>query len=708
MALLERQIKSLPIFTDAGEEAVICGKIHRSKEEIMIDQRGIAVQWKSVAGWSARFLAVLILSAVSHGQDQADLTDLSPEQLSKIEVTSVSKKEQKLSDTAAAVYVITQQDIRNSTAINIPELLHMAPGLDVVQLNGSTWAISVRGFAEQFTDKMLVLIDGRSVFDPLIAGVVWADQDVPLEDIERIEVIRGPGATMWGTNAFNGVINIITKSAQETPGMLVSAGVGNDERSYASVQYGGKLGQSTHYRLFTKDFDDGPAGEFAGLPSHDSWRSVRGGFRVDTRASDRDFLLWEGDAFSGEAGSQSVIPVYTAPFTRSFIDNVGHGGEDLMGRWIHKSLDGEETTLQASWAHVIHPQQGLDVNGSVVGISLQHEKIVGRHDLVAGFSYDFRDAHTSSPDAAVSWSPANLSFNIAGGFMQDEILFLNGVLHFTAGIRVEHNSLSGWDAQPTVRLLWKVSPKQSLWWAYSLANRSADPDDTSLRNNIAIFPTPGGLQVLRLTGNPNIKPERMNAFEMGYRVQLLKTLSLDSTIFDNQYSAVLGQEAGQPFAEAGPPPRLVIPLVQQNDTAGHSIGGELAAQWIPVHALRMMAAYSLIEFEFTQTTAAGVNIDRQLWGEPPRHQLQLSSALNLPRHLELSNALSFVDRRTAQNIPGWTEVDSKLSWRPVESADFSLGVQNLLNKEHIEFISQLGGLPTTLGRTMNGRFTWHF
>jgi iron complex outermembrane receptor protein len=673
----------------------------------MLEQRAITVRLNPVAGWIARLFMVFILTAFSHAQGQTDLTDLSPEQLSKIEVTSVSKKEQKLSDTAAAVYVITQQDIRNSTATNIPELLHMAPGLDVVQLNGSTWAISVRGFAEQFTNKMLVLIDGRSVFDPLIAGVVWADQDVPLEDIERIEVIRGPGATMWGTNAFNGVINIITKPAQETPGALVSAGVGNDERSYASVQYGGKLGKSTHYRLFTKDFDDGPAGEFAGLPSHDSWRSVRGGFRADTRASDRDFLLWEGDAFSGDAGSQSVIPVYTAPFTRSFIDNVGHGGEDLMGRWIHKSLNGDETTLQASWAHVIHPQLGLDVHGNVAGISLQHEKIVGRHDLVAGFSYDFRDAHTSSPDTNVSWSPANLSFNIAGGFMQDEIVFLNGVLHFTAGIRVEHNSLSGWDAQPTVRLLWKVSPRQSLWTAYSLANRSADPDDTSIRNNISIFPTPEGLQVLRLMGNPAIKPERLNAFELGYRVQMMKTLSLDTTAFYSKYSGLLGTEPGQPFTEAGPPPRLVIPLINQNDTGGHSIGGELATQWIPVHGLRLVAAYSLIEFEFAQKTAAGVTA-LQLWGEPPRHQLQLSSALNLPRHLELSNALSFVDRRIVQNIPGWTEVDSKLSWRPFESAEFSLGVQNLLNKEHIEFISQLGGLPTTLGRTMNGRFTWHF
>jgi iron complex outermembrane receptor protein len=188
---------------------------------------------------------------------------------------------------------------------------------------------------------------------------------------------------------------------------------------------------------------------------------------------------------------------------------------------------------------------------------------------------------------------------------------------------------------------------------------------------------------------------------------MMKTLSLDTTAFYSLYSGLLGTEPGQPFAEAGPPPRLVIPLIEQNDTAGHSIGGELATQWVPLHGLRLIAAYSLIEFEFTQKTAAGAT-ELQLWGEPPRHQLQLSSAVNLPRHLELSNALSFIDRRTAQNVPGWTEVDSKISWRPVKSADFSLGVQNLLNKEHIEFISQLGGLPTTLGRTMNGRFTWHF
>ena len=675
----------------------------------MIEQRSKPMRKRCAFVWSAQFLYVMMLAASGVAQDeQPDLTQLSPEQLSKIVVSSVSKKEQKLNDSAAAVYVITRQDIRNSTATSIPELLHTVPGMDVVQIDGSTWAISVRGFAEQYTDKMLVLIDGRNVFDPLVAGVIWADQDVPLEDIERVEVIRGSGATMWGTNAFNGVINIITKPAQDTQGASVSVGIGNDERSYVLARYGGKLGKSTHYRIFSKSFDNGPAGEFAGLASHDSWRSIMGGFRVDTRASDHDFLLWEGQAFSGNAGKQSLTPLFAPPFTRAFVDQMGHGGEDLMGRWTHKAVNGDETVLQASWAHVIHPEQALDVHGNVVGLSLQHDKILGRHDLVTGLSYDFRNAHTSSLDGNVSWSPANPSFNIAGGFIQDEILFLNGALRFTAGIRVERNSLSGWAAQPTGKLLYKVSPRKSLWWSYSLASRTADPDDVGIRSNIAIFPTATGLHLLRLMGNPDFKPEKLNAFEMGYRVQMMESLSLDVAVFDNQYSDLLGPEPGQPFAESGPPPRIVIPLINQNDTAGHSRGAELAAQWVPTHALRMVAAYSLIEFEFAQTSARGITTGRQLWGEPPRHQLQMSSSVNLPRHLELSNALSFVDRRPVQNLPAWTEVDSKLSWRPSKSGEFSFGVQNLFNKEHTEFLSQSGGLPTTLGRSMNGRFTWYF
>src|ERR1043166_3509584 len=240
-------------------------------ELLMIEQRSKPVRKRCAFVWSAQFLYVMMLAASGVAQDeQPDLTQLSPEQLSKIVVSSVSKKEQKLNDSAAAVYVITRQDIRNSTATSIPELLHTVPGMDVVQIDGSTWAISVRGFAEQYTDKMLVLIDGRNVFDPLVAGVIWADQDVPLEDIERVEVIRGSGATMWGTNAFNGVINIITKPAQDTQGASVSVGIGNDERSYVLARYGGKLGKSTHYRIFSKSFDNGPAGEFAGLASHDS------------------------------------------------------------------------------------------------------------------------------------------------------------------------------------------------------------------------------------------------------------------------------------------------------------------------------------------------------------------------------------------------------------------------------------------------------
>lgn len=671
-------------------------------------------QPRSVRGRSAlicvaHLLCVLRFAAIGSAQDQQpDLTQLSLEQLSKVEVTSVSKKQQKLSDTAAAVYVITQHDIRNSTATSIPQLLRDVPGVDVSQINGSTWAISVRGFAEQYTGKMLVLIDGRIAFDPLISGVVWADNDIELQDIDRIEVIRGPGATVWGANAFNGVINIITKPAHETQGMLVSSGIGEDERTYDLLRYGGALGKKSAYRAYTKYFDDGPSGTFNGLPAHDSWRNISGGFRIDTKLSDRDSLVWEGQGYRGQGGKETTDPSFTPPFTRTFVGFMGHGGENLMGRWIHKSLSGAETTAQASFGHILHPEVGLDVSGNVMSASIQHERAMGsRHDLVFGADVIFRSAHTLSHDGVVWWNPADPSFTVSGGFVQDEVLLANGTVHLTGGLRVQHNSFSGVDLQPNARVLWKITPAQALWFAYSRANRSPSPADTAINSEIAIFPGPGGLRELRLTGNPNINSESVNAFETGYRIQVSKKISVDTTAFYNGYSGLVGQAPGQPFFDAGPPPRLVLPLVSQNNQSGKTYGAELAAHWTPNQRLRFDTAYSYISFDLARQRATGSSPVR-IWSEPPRHKLTLGPSIGMGHGFTLNSKLNFIDRRVAQNLPGFTQVDSSLVWRPSDSGEFRIGADNIFNKEHVEFLSQQGANSTTLGRSIYGRVIWHF
>ncbi len=665
------------------------------------------IERRRVLSWSAGMVCALLFAVSAHAQCQPDLTQLSPEQLSRMEVTSVSKKQQKLSDTAASVFVITQQDIRNSTATSVPELLRTVPGLDVSQINGSTWAISVHGFAEQYTGEMLVLIDGRIAFDPLVSGVVWADQPIVLQNVERIEVIRGPGATVWGANAFNGVINIITKPAQETQGVLVSSGMGDDQRSYDLAQYGGKIGKTTYYRAHVQYFDDGPAGTFNGLSSHDSWRDTSGGFRLDSRISNHDSMVLEGHAFRGQGGKELTTPILTPPFSQTITSLVGHGGENAMARWTHKADDGGETTLQASFGHILHPEPQVDVNGNVTSASIQHERPIGdRHDVVFGADVIYRSATTLSDGSYVFWSPSNPQFTIAGGFAQDEVVFAHGAVRLTGGLRLEHNSLSGFNLQPNARALWKFTRTQSLWVAYSLAGRSPAPSDTATNTDVAVFPGPGGAQLLRLTGNPNLKAERLNAFEAGYRIQPNKAVSLDATTFFNDYNNLIGNAPGQPFFQAGPPPRLVIPLVVQNNISGKSFGGELAAQWIPSSTLRFSTAYSYNGFEMFETLAAGTS-ETHLWGEAPRHKLSAGSSIGLSHRFTLDNKAIFVDRRTVQNIPGYTQIDSALLWRPLESGEFRIGANNLFNKEHLEFLSRQGADSTTFGRSIYGRIIWH-
>ena len=682
----------------------------------MLNQCPYSAALTPMLSWITRLFCVLLLASVASAQDQPpDLTQMSLDQLAKMEVTSVSKKEQKLSDTAAAIYVITQQDIRNSAATTIPELLRMAPGLDVAQINGSRWAISARGFGEQYANKMLVLIDGRSVFDTTFPGAVWSKQDLMLEDIERIEVIRGPGATVWGTNAVNGVINIITKSAKDTPGALLTAGVGNQERNFGSARFGGKFGKATYYRIYSKYSDDGPAGELAGQPAHDSSRSGSGGFRIDTTTSNRSSFILEGKGFINSSGSDEIRLSYVPPYAFPAIGYFNTSGENFMARWTHKSLAGAETTAQISYVHELGNQPGLSVNNDVANIAVQHEMpLGGRHDVVAGVQYDFRTARTTAAAIAASTPPA-LTFNpddprfvIAGAFIQDEMLFANGAVRLTAGLRVEHSNLSGMGYQPNTRVLWKVNPAHSIWLSYGLANRSPGPSETSVHLDEAAFPGPVGIQVLRFLGNPKVKAEKLHAFEMGYRVQPSKKLSFDVALFYNKYSDLMATEPAQPFFEAGPPFRIVLPFVNQNSVEGSSFGGEFVAKWVPLRWLHLGAAYSLLELELKQTPASIANTASVIQGQSPRHQLHLDSSINVTRTLWLNTALSFVDHMNYLSLPGYTQVDTKITWRPFESSDFSIGAKNLFNKEHVEFYSVYGGLSTTLGRSVYGKVTWHF
>jgi iron complex outermembrane receptor protein len=286
--------------------------------------------------------------------------------------------------------------------------------------------------------------------------------------------------------------------------------------------------------------------------------------------------------------------------------------------------------------------------------------------------------------------------------------FGHDAVHITTGVKLEHNNLSGFAFQPNVRILWKVRRGHAVWAAFSRAYRTASPSDTALQLNLVAFPGPNGLQVLRTVGNTHIASERLNAFEAGYRFQPHRSVSLESAIFYNRYADLVGSELGTPFFEPGPPPRLVLPLVGQNNISGNTFGGELTAKWIPSHSIHFAASYSYIQMDLVQSASAFGGTAKQLEGQPPRHQARLNSSIRFFRNLELSNMLSFVDRRTYSNVPGYVQLDGTLVWRPFEKADFMIGAQNLLNKQHVEFDFSQGTFPTAFTRSVFGKFTWHF
>ena len=419
-------------------------------------------------------------------EQAADLKNRSIEDLMNIQVTSVSKREETLSRTAASVFVITQQDIRRSGSTNIPDLLRMVPGMDVAEIDSDTWAISTRGFNEEFSNKLLVMVDGRSVYTPTFAGVFWETLDLPLEDIERIEVIRGPGGTAWGANAVNGVINIITKKASETKGGFAVAGGGNLDQGFGALQYGSPLGNSTNYRVFAKYFDQAQLPNLAGQHGGDGWHVLRSGFRVDRVQSPRDDITLQGDLYGGREG-QAVLTFGSDAATQS---QASLGGGYFQTVWNRTYSTASSTALKISYDRYVRNLPFRD-RRSTLDVDFQyHFAGSGRHDFVWGGDYRFTNHDSNS--ASVTYAASDNIRQLFSSFVQDEIAVVPDRVYLTLGIRLEHNEYTGFIALPDVRAAWQPSRRDTLWAAVSTARRTPSSGDTSDHVIGAEVPGPGG------------------------------------------------------------------------------------------------------------------------------------------------------------------------------------------------------------------------
>src|SRR4030081_1351529 len=521
----------------------------------------------------AGFAAVVLAANTGSHQSVPDVTTLSMEDLMNMQVTSVSKRTQKVADAAAAIFVITQEDIRRLGATSIPEALRLVPGLEVARIDQNKWAIGSRGFNGRFDNKLLVLIDGRSVYTPLFSGVYWNVQDVMLEDVDRIEVIRGPGATLWGANAVDGVINVITKKAKSTQSAVVTAGAGTEERAAGGVRYGGKVGDNTYYRAYKKYFDWGPSSYPypSGMTAHDGWDALRGGFRADWTPAGANSLTLQGDIFRSRFDETLTVASLSAPYSNTFANDGKYSGGNILGRWNHTS-EGSSTSLQMYYDNTTITDHSLfGDHQNIFDIDFQDGFHVGdSQQFVWGLGYrSIRDRN--DPSFSVSLQPNQLTLNHFSAFVQDEISLVYNLFRLTFGSKFEHNDFTGFEVQPNARLLWTLTPNQSVWTAVSRSVRTPALTEEGLRLNSAVVPpvTPANTTpfpaIITVFGSHQFQSEDLLAYELGYRRPAPTRPRAGLATFYNRSSNLRTAEPGVPSLEGSPVPTdIVIPFVAGN------------------------------------------------------------------------------------------------------------------------------------------------
>lgn len=650
-------------------------------------------------GWiSAWVLALISISIQAEpqepgvAQDQfVDLIHLSLEDLGKIKVTTVSRKSESLSTAAAAVYVITQDDIRRSGVTSLPEALRMAPGLDVARANSRQWAISSRGFNDTFANKLLVLMDGRTLYTPLFSGVFWDEADTLLEDVDRIEVIRGPGATQWGANAVNGVINIITKSAKETQGTLIAGGGGIGERGFASVRYGTQLATNAYLRVYAKYADHDEFTLVDGGGVGDNWWTAQGGFRLDWDASEINRVTLQGDYYHDDLGGKimlkSLSPPSLVPTTVRF---TAEGG-NLLARWTHEFSSESEMSVQTYYDRT---DRGLGIGQELrdtFDVDAQHRFHTGeRNEIVWGAGYRFSvDQLSETPDLQVR-NP-NRGIQLFSAFVQDDVALVPDRLHLTLGTKLEHNDFTGFEFQPSGRLAWTPHEHHTVWASISRAVRTPTRSERDFR----VFVDPGSLlpplplpTLVSVEGNPDLVSENLLAYEIGYRVQVHPRLSLDWTAFYNEYDHLRAITVFPFQLNLSPTPYLLAPTTLNNVLLGETYGTEVSALWQPIDSWRIRVNYTFLQMQMhnQDPTPSITEFEEK---SSPDHQASLWSDLDLGHHVEWGIGLRFVDTLSMQRVPGYTELDTRLAWRPSRNCEFALVGRNLLEPHHREFAPNL-------------------
>ena len=633
--------------------------------------------------------AVALAPAVGHAQvDTADaeVADLDIEQLGRIRITSAARRPEPASRASAALFVITRDDIRRSGAVSLPEALRLAPGLQVARVTARDWSITARGFAEQSPNKLLVLVDGRAVYSPLFAGVFWDVQDVVLEDVDRIEVILGSGATLWGSNAVNGVINVITRPATDTRSRLVALRGGTADHLGATGRWGTGLGAAGALRVYGR-YRDREGSRFGnGSEAEDDWRQGQGGFRLDFDASPRDRLTVQGDAYSGNGGQLIRRALLEPPFTETVDDELDADGANLLGRWTRRSGDRSELQVQAYFDHATRtvPSSFGRVAVDIADVELQHRVPLGRrHDVVWGVGYRL-NRDSLSGTFPLRLEPGARTTHLATAFAQDEIELAASRWYLTLGAKLERNTFSGVELQPNLRVLWLPSPSHTVWSAVSRAVRIPSRLDTDISFIAQVVPTSPPL-VLRFEGDEGFRSEELVSWEAGWRAHLHPTVSVDASLYYAWYDRLRSLRSMAPVTEGDV---TVQPVTIANDARGDAYGGTLALHWFPRRSIRVQASYTLLEMDVSLYDDAPPGSTANVSpGFNPEHQGAIRAALAFPRGVELDLALRYVGELPSPRIPDYLEADARLGWTIRPGLTVAVLGRDLLADRHPEFSS---------------------
>lgn len=644
--------------------------------------------WRDICcpRWRSRVLLalavwMLAIPALARGEEAqpADLTDLSIEELMQIEVTSVSRRSESFLGAAAPVTVITGDELRRSGVTNLPDALRLIASLQVAQLNGFTWAVSARGFNLNSANKLLVLVDGRSIYTPLFSGVFWEAQDIFFDDIDRIEVIRGPGATLWGANAVNGIINILTKNAQATQGGMAFAGVGTETRALGGARQGGRIGESTYYRAYAKYTYQDALVTAAGADARDPLRRGQAGFRVDHDDTGAGAFTLQGDLYRGLGSSSTQA------------DTELEGG-NLLGRWTRSLSPGSDLEIQVYYDVTDRLTPGFfGERRDTFDLDFQHRhNFDNRHDLIWGGGYRVSQDEVEN-SAAVGFFPPEDTQELFSAFAQDEIT-LSPRLRLTVGSKLELNESSGLEVQPSVRFAWTPTERRNLWGSVSRASRTPTRLDEDVR-----FFAPNGAVIVE--GSRDFDSEKLTAYEVGYRAQPRTGLLVDGSVFYHVYDDLRSQERS--------PTPTGQPIVLANNLNAETWGVEARASYQVLPGWRAHAAYAYLDKSFSFDPGSTDPTGGLAEGNDPEHRFILRSYLDLPGGFALDGTVRYVSRLPSPVVPAYTGVDLRLGWRASERLEFSLMGQNLLEESHPEF-----GAPTPrreeVERGVYGKVTWFF